>query len=230
MTSSRSQTLTGALGLVSAALLVSGFALVEINAPTGEVVSDREVVSYFTDHKDAIFGGATLMFGGVLAFLPFLAGLRTVLRRGEPEGGGASSLVLAAGAGWALFILAGISIMAGIPGAMEYGKPFTVDPDTARLVMSLSWTPWFIYGGIAATVLIAATSISARRTGALPRMFVRTGFVLAALLLVGTLGGGFGVPVIPLWMVTVSAVLIARPGVKDRRASAPVQPAAEVPA
>jgi hypothetical protein len=230
MTTSRSQRLTGAFGLVSVALVASGFLLIELNAPTGDTISDREVVSYFTDHKDAIFGGATLMFGGVLAFLPFLAGLRTVLRRAEPEGGGASSLVLAAGAGWALFMLAGISIMAGIPGAIDYGKPFTVDPDTARLVMSLSWTPWFIYGGIAATVLIAATSISARRTGALPRMFVYAGFVLAALLLVGTMGGGFGVPVIPLWMIAVSVVLIARPVAKDRPAAAPVQPVAEVPA
>ena len=41
------------------------------------------------------------------------------------------------------------------------------------------------------------------------------------------MASGFGVPVLPLWLVAVSVVLIARPGTKDRRAAAPVQPLAE---
>src|SRR5262245_10852217 len=222
MSTQRSARIAGALGLGSVALVVAGLLITFGPAPTGDTYSDREIVSYFTDHRDDITLGTLIVFVGVIAFLVFVALLREVLRRAERDGGNASGLALAAGVAWSLFMVAGCWVLGAIPGALDYAKPFTVDPDTARLLMSMTWTPFVVLAGVAAAVLVGATSVSARRTGALPRRFARAGYVVAPLVFIGAFAG-FYLVLFPLWLVALCVILIARAGAIRQPTGAPEQ-------
>ena len=198
----------GALGIASVPLLVAGFLLIGIDAP-GSDEAGRKYVSYFTDNTDQIWIGSILTLIGLTAFLAFLVGgLRDVLRRPEPHADGFPGLVVAAGTAWALFTLVGVTLIAGTAGAADFFEGFTLDADTARLMLGMSWLP-SIYDGLAACVVVAATSLGATRTGTLPKAFARAGFVVAAVLFVGAFVGVAGL-LFPLWVLAVSVVLIKR--------------------
>ena len=227
MTTRRSQRLAGAFGLASVPLLIAGALLIGLPIP-GEDEPGREYVNYFTEDDGQIWLGAMLTFLGLIAFLVFLTGLRGLLRRAEPERGGLSGLVLAAGTATALFELVGVTILAGTAGSTEFFEGVTLDPDTAQLMLGMSWLP-SIYAGLAATVVVAATSLSARRTGALPRAFARAGFVVAPVMLVASVVG-FTDVLLPLWVIAAGSLLILRSGAEARPDTAYDQPPAGVPA
>jgi hypothetical protein len=227
MTTRRGERLAGLLGIASVPLLVAGALLIGLPTPA-EDDPDREFVNYFTEHDGEIWLGATLTVLGLVSLLVFLTGLRTLLRRAEPERGGGAGLVLAAGTGFALFELVGVTIIAGTAGAADFFDGFALDPDTARLMLGMSWLP-SIYGGLAATVVVAATSLVAKRTGILPKGFVRAGYVVTAVLFV-TAFLGFGGLVFAVWVLVVGVVLITRTGGEAGAAAAPTRPAAGVPA
>lgn len=227
MTAATKRRRSGALGIASAPLLVAGFLLIGVDAP-GSDAAGREYVSYFTDNEGRIWIGAILTLIGLAAFLAFLGGgLRDVLPSGA-DTGGVAGLVVAAGAAWALFTLMGVTLTLGTASAAGYFEGFTLDADTARLMLGLSWFP-SIYSGLAATAAVAATSLSARRTGSLPTPFVRAGFVVAALLLV-TAFIGVSLPLFALWVLAAGLVLVSRTGGEGRPAAIPARPATGVPA
>ena len=196
------------LGVASVPLLVAGFLLIGIDAP-GSDEAGREYVSYFTDNTGRIWIGTILTMIGLAAFLGFLAGgLRDVLRRSGPEADGVSGVAVAAAAAWALFTLLGVTLIAGTAGAADFFEGFTLDADTARLVLGLSWLP-SIYAGLAACVVVAATSLGARRAGAMPKVLVRAGFLVAAFVFVGAFVG-VAAMLFALWLLAVSVALVRR--------------------
>lgn len=215
MTTATKRRRTGALGIVSAPLLVAGFLLIAVDAP-GSDAAGSEYVSYFTDNEGRIWIGAILTLIGIAAFLVFLGGgIRDVLRPAA-DTGGVVGLVVAAGTAWALFTLVGVTLTVGTTSAAGYFEGFTLGADTARLMLGLSWFP-SIYGGLAACVVAAATSIAARRTATLPRGLVRAGFIAAAILFVSSFIGVAGI-LFPLWILAVSVELTRRPAVDPRPA------------
>jgi hypothetical protein len=204
VTTAPRQRRTGALAIASAPLLVAGFLLVGIDAP-GSDQAGREYVSYFTDNTDRIWIGAILSVVGLAAFLAFLAG------------GWLPRLATAAGAAWALFSLVGVTLIAGTAGAADFFEGFTLDPDTARLMLGMSWLP-SIYAGLAACVTVAATSLDARRTGTLPRGLVRAGYVAAAILFVAAFVGVASF-LFPLWVLLIGVMLAMRPASETQTAA-----------
>jgi hypothetical protein len=215
-----------ALGILSAPLLIVGFLLISVESP-GSDEPAREYVSYFSDNEGQIWIGTILTLLGLAAFLTFLVGgLRDVLVRAAPEGRGLPGLVLAAGTAQALFTLAGVTLMAGTAGAAGFFEGFALDADTARLMIGLSWLP-SIYGGIAASVAVAAASLGASRTGALPRAFVRAGFGVSVLLFVAAFIGVAGM-LFALW-VLAAGVVISRSQAGARPAPTYTQPPASMP-
>jgi hypothetical protein len=217
MTTATIRRRAGALGISSVPLLVAGFLLIGIDAP-GSDEPGREYVSYFTDNSGRIWIGTMLSLLGIAAFLAFAAGgLRDVLRRSGPEADGLSGLAVAAATAWALFTLVGVTLIAGTAGAADFFEGFILDPDTARLMLGMSWLP-SIYGGLAACVVVTVTSLGARRTGALPKVLVRAGFVVAAALFVGAFVGVAGV-LFALWVLAVGVVLVRRSGPEAQRAA-----------
>jgi hypothetical protein len=210
VTTARRHRITGALGIASAPLLIAGFLLIAVAIPAADD-SDREFVAYFTENTAEIWAGAALTTIGVVAFLAFLARLRGALV--------SSGLMLAAGTAWVLFTLAGTTIYAGTAGAADYFDGFILDPDTARLMIGMGWLP-SIYAGFAATVTIAAGSLSALRTGALPTAMARAGFAIAALAFVASFMGVAGF-LLAIWTVMVGVVLVARARGEHRSAAGP---------
>lgn len=214
MTTATSRRRAGAVGIVSVPLLVAGFLMMGIDAP-GSDDAAGEYVSYFTRDTGQIWSGAILTVLGLVAFLAFLAaGLHDVLRRSEPEAGRLPGLAVAAGTAWALFTLVGVTIIAGTAGAADFFEGFTLDPDIARLMLGMSWLP-SIYAGLAATVVVAATSLSARRSWAMPNAFGRASLVAAAAVFVGAFMGVAGV-LFGLWVLATSVLLIVQGDAQDR--------------
>jgi hypothetical protein len=207
MRTPRGARLTGLCGIVSLPLLAAGALLIGLPTPD-EDDPGSEYVSYFTEHDGEIWLGAVLTVVGLVALLVFLAGLRTVLRSAEPDRSGPSTLVLSAGVAVALFELVPVTMLAGTAGSTEFFDGFTLDPDTAQLILGLGWLP-SIYAGLAATVIVATTSIAARRTGALPSGLARAGYGVAVIAFLGAFAG-FGDLVLAVWVLAVSVVLIAR--------------------
>jgi hypothetical protein len=205
MTTATRPRLTGALGIASAPLIVAGFVLIGLDVP-GEDQAGSAYVAYFTDNVGRISIGAILSIAGLAAFLAFLAG------------GWLPRLATAAGTAWALFSLVGVTMIAGTAAVADFFEGFTLDPDTARLMLGMSWLP-SIYAGLAACVAVAATSLAARRTGALPRVLVRAGYVAAAILFVVAFVG-FASVLFPLWVLVLGVMLATRPA--SRTATAPV--------
>lgn len=197
---------TGVLGLISLPLVVAGSLLISLELP-GQDAADSEFVAYFADNEGEIWIGAMLAVAGIAAFVGFLTGLIGVLRRGEPDPGARSGIVLGAGLAWALFALVPPTLAAGVAGSPEFFD-FTLPADTAQLAIGFGWLP-AIYAGIAASVVIAATSLSARASGALPKAVVRAGFVLAPIVFLAAFPG-FALLLFALWVVAVGIVVIVR--------------------
>lgn len=224
MTTRNTQRRAAALGIASAPLIAAGFLLIGVEAP-GPDEPGPEYVSYYIENNGQIWIGAILTLLGLAALMAFLAGgLRDVLANTEPEEGKPAGVVLAAGSAYALFTLAAVTVTAGTAGAADFFEGFTLDEDTARLMLGMTWLP-SIYGGLAATVAVAAASLSARRSAALPAWFARMGFLVAALLLVTAFTGASG-PLFALWVLGASLVLLRRTGDRSRPAAGPALPAA----
>jgi chromate transport protein ChrA len=84
-------------------------------------------------------------------------------------------------------------------------------PDVVEAIRSLGHTIFYVYALRAAAVFIVVTSTLARRTNALPGWLSIAGFLIALVLLLGV---SF-VPIVsllfPVWVATLSVVLLTRP-------------------
>jgi hypothetical protein len=67
-------------------------------------------------------------------------------------------------------------------------------------------------------VAVAATSLGAMRTGALPKALVRAGFVVAAALFVAAFVGVAGM-LFPLWVLALGVVLVTRSAPETERST-----------
>jgi hypothetical protein len=207
MPANRANRIWGVCGLGFVALFATAVALFNVGAPTGSTVSDNEIVSFITDHKDALQIGSVVMALAGLAFLVFLHGL--------PERIGDEGRMLVPLAAGALFIGAMFAYAATssvLVAALDYEKPFSIDPNTARVLAAISYNG-LLYASIPAAVLIGAASAAATRTGTLPQWLTRAGYVGAALCVVTTVVGFPIVPIVmALWVlgVTISGLRNAR--------------------
>lgn len=197
---------TGVLGLISMPLVVAGSAVISLDLPDQDA-ADSEFVAYFADNDGQIWLGAILAVAGIAALAAFVLGLARTLRRDQSVPGDRSGLVRGAGLALALFALVPPTVSAGVAGSQEFFE-FTLTAEMAQLAIGVTWVP-SIYAGIAASVVIAAASLTARRSGALPKAMVRAGFVLAPIVLVGAVPG-FALPLFAIWAVAVGIVLIVR--------------------
>ncbi len=205
MTAQRSRRAFGALGIVAAPLIVGGFLLLVVGVPS-EDAPGREFVAHFTDNVGRFWAGALLTLLGLAAALAFLVGaVRPALRGGDAANGILPALVLAAGAAWSLFTLMGATVTVVTASSAEFFEQFTLEPETTWLALGVSWMV-SIYAGLAATIAVAAVSVGARRTGALPRAFSRVGFVVAGLLPIAAVIGIAGI-VFALWLLVAGAVV-----------------------
>ena len=198
------------LGGISGILFVVLFIPSYLSAPDTPVSTSgpQEVIDYFTDRQDGILtvNGLLLIFAAFF-FLWFLGVLHAALQSTEGEGHGFSSVSLAGGLLFIALILAGAAVEIVYPATLARFENFQQDAQLGFLSLALSgWLYRFAFVGM--SVLIAATSVVALRTGRLPGWLAWAGFLAALVALLrflGPLGGWLSL----LWVVAVSVFMLA---------------------
>ena len=166
-------------GIVFVVLMLVGAAFV-LDVPKGDA-SAQEIASYLTDsgnHTRNIIGAYLWVLGG-LAFLGFVTGLRSVLRRAEGDPGTLSNLVFGAGVVFTAVWSVSAAAIASVAYAVEFSDARVSNPDLVTVLPSLGWLLLLLGGGFAGILLLAATSILIFRTGVLPRWLAWLGIVVA---------------------------------------------------
>jgi hypothetical protein len=166
------------------------------------------LTSFYANHgnRTRLVVAAYLMAVAGLVFLVFLSYLRDRLRRAEGEAGASGGLVFAAGAVFVAMIYAGSAAWASIAGDLIFGNQRPPSPDVMGFIPQLGYPLVLIFGMFAAALAVAVTSMSALRTGVLPRWLAYLGFVAAVAML-------FSVVFVPMvlfviWMIAVGITLL----------------------
>jgi hypothetical protein len=194
-----------ATGIVFAVLVVAASLLTSDTPGTG--ATDAEIVSYYGDDDNRTAERISLLLIGlaVLCFATFLGSLRGALARAEGE---PARITTSAIAGGAVFIaLAGAAHVVGtaVAEAGEAFDDFTVDPDTARVLLSTS-RGFFVLSLFAAAVMTFSAATVALWMGGLPRWLGWFGVVATVAAVLGFLG--WPSLVVLAWIVATSAYLV----------------------
>jgi hypothetical protein len=208
----------GIAGLAFCGFLIA--ALVLPNPPEADQ-ADSTILSNYADsgNRHREFLSAVLFGIAVIAFLVFLTGLRQLLDRVGAEPSPLPELAFVGGIAFALLWSVGWAVATAIPATLEFTDEFKLpDPDTARLVRHLGawWLPSF--AAMIASLLVGATSLSARRTRLLPVWLTWIGFVVTIVLLFSLPLQFFGPFVVALWVLLTSVILVLGKTVVERRA------------
>jgi len=195
-------------GIVFVVLMLVGATFV-LDVPKGDA-SAHEIASYLTasgNHTRNIVGAYLWVLGG-LAFLGFVAGLRSVLRRAEGDPGTLSNLVFGAGVVFTAVWSVSAAAIASVAYAVEFSDARLSNPDLVTVLPSLGGLLLLLGGGFAGILLLAATSILIFRTAVLPRWLAWFGIVVAISLVFDV----FYVNILPLvaWVLGTSIALLRR--------------------
>lgn len=203
----RWEPLTGAL---FALLFFVGQDLLVLDAP-GESASAKKISSFYADKGNyhQVVVGKLLVILSVVFFVWFVALLTTRLRAAEGEPGKFARSALAGGIACAAFLGAETVFGTAIGSGLSFSKEFrrgALDPQLVRLLDGIGYS-LLILALLTAAVLIAASSIVARRTSIFPVWLRWSGIVVAVLLIPAATVAPVGVVLLALWSLVVSAVL-----------------------
>lgn len=194
-------------GLLFVALFVLALILLGSTGDTPE-----EVRAYYAENEGRIFAGFFVFIASALAYLWFVATLRSVLARVEAEPRPLAALAFGAGVATTALLVAGAAVFAAPAETADEGS---LDAATADMLDTASY--FLITGGImVSSVLVLATSLLALRTRVLPRWLGWLGLVVAPVVFFAP----FFLPVIAflVWVALVSVLLMGRRG--DERTAA----------
>ncbi|MDQ4128702.1 MAG: hypothetical protein M3151_12260 [Actinomycetota bacterium] len=205
--------LGGIGGILYVVLFIPAYIVGSPDTPD-RAATDQGVFDYFAEGI-----GAFLFFNGVLPIfalfflLWFLGGLHGVLRsaEGDVEGGWLSSAALVGGIVFATLSYAGVAVEIAHPATLNRFEDFEPDPQLVFMTLALaSWLYHFCQVGT--SVLAAATSLLALRTGVLPTWLAWAGFVIALLALLHFLIPLPGALAGLLWIAVVSVLMVIGSG------------------
>jgi hypothetical protein len=210
---------TALSGIVFVVLMLTGAAFV-IDVPKADA-SAQEIAGYLADsgnHTRNVIGAYIWVLGG-LAFLGFVSGLRSVLRRAEGEPGTLSSLVFGAGVVFTAVWSVSAATLASVAYAVEFSDAPVTDPDIVRVLPQLGSLLLLLGGGFAGILLLLATATLIFRTGVLPRWLAVLGIVVAPTLVVDVTY----MNILPLvgWVLVASIALLMRQGETATASAAP---------
>jgi hypothetical protein len=201
--------LGGIGGILYVLLFIPAYIVGYPDAPN-RASNDQGVFDYFVEGV-----GTFLLFNGVLSIfaffflLWFLGALHGVLRsaEGDEEGGWLSSAALVGGVVFATLSFAGVAVEIAHPATLSRFENF--EPDSQLVFMTLALASWlYHFCQVGTSVLVAATSLLALRTGVLPTWLAWTGFVVALLALLHILLPLLGALVGLLWIAVVSVLML----------------------
>ncbi len=206
--------LDAATGLVAGALFLVGFGLPG-NPPSPDEPT-AAIAEFLADHRSAILAGDLLVALAAAAFVWFLGVLRGHLADAGEEH--LSTAAILGGAVSTAIITAGAALQAGL--VLNLGE---ASDDVVRFGFD-GFNALITIAGAPLAAAVAATSLSASRSGALPAWVVRAGLVTAVLQLLtlpglivesGLFAAGEAMALaafiaVVAWFVAVSVVLIRR--------------------
>ncbi|HSL00575.1 MAG TPA: hypothetical protein VK869_09585 [Rubrobacteraceae bacterium] len=200
--------LGGVCGLLFALLMVPAYVVGYPDAPTS-TSSAEDVIAYFGEGPGAfVLANGVLPLFSAFFFVWFLGVLHGVLRRSEGEGGVLSSVALAGGTLFIVLSCAGYAAEILYPASLARFEGFAADARFAFASLVLSaWLYHFCQVGTA--VMATATSLVALQSGVLPRWLALAGFLVALLALLHFLTPLLGALAGLVWVVLVSALMLA---------------------
>jgi hypothetical protein len=194
-------------GIVFVVLMVSGSFLVS-DVPNADA-PQQEIANYLGDsgnHTRNIIG-AYLWVVGALAFLVFLARVRSDLRRAEGGSGTFSSLAFGAGVAFAAVWMVSAVGFSAVAYAVEWRDAPITDPDLVRALPAAGGWLLLLGGGFAGLLVLLAVSGASFRTGVYPRWLAWLGIVAA----IGLLFDVVYLNILPFWVwVFIAAVVMLR--------------------
>src|SRR5262249_21750359 len=145
--------------------------------------TDAEISAYFASdaHRTKQILSYFLILGASMSLIWFVSVLRGRIAAAEGGVGVLSSLAYGSG-----LVTAGLWVVAGglwavVADTLQETDRFVLDPNSYRLLGGLAYMT-FVAGVTISLVLVASTSISALRTGFLPRWLAWVGIVIAVVL------------------------------------------------
>ena len=191
-------------GILFAALVIVAELLQD---EPGEKASNAEVVAYYADsaNRNAEFVAFLLIGLSGFCFLSFLGSLRGALARTEGEPARLTTAAIGSGVAFIALALAAHAVGTAMAGAAGFFDTFEVDPNTARVLISLSYG-LFTLSLFAAAAMTAAVAVIALWLRGVPAWLGWFG-------LLATLAGFFGFLVLPslvvlAWIVAASVWLL----------------------
>ncbi len=158
-------------GIVFVALFVLAVAVLGSTGDTPDEVRD-----YYEDNESRVFTGFLILVASALAFLGFVATVRSFLARAEAEPRSLTALGFGAGVGTSALIVAGAAaFVAPVDVAQDGGR---LDPGAADALNTAAY--FLITGGVmVASLLVLATSLVALRTAVLAKWLAWLSLVVA---------------------------------------------------
>jgi hypothetical protein len=194
------------LGVVFAALVVVA-AWLEADRP-GKDAANADWTAYYADNANRSKEEVAFFLIGIagLCFLQFLGSLRGALARAEGEPARITTAAIGSGVAFIAIAISAHAVGTAVAWAADwYGDDYTVDPDTARLLASLSYL-LYVMSLFAAAAMALATATVALWMRAFPAW-------LGWLSVLATLAGLFGIWgltgfVVLAWIVVLSVYLL----------------------
>ena len=205
--------MAGRAGIAFVALSTVWVVVVSIaEAPQLSQATTEEFASFYDDQGNRIsliLASLSLALAG-FAFLWFLGGLRSVLRRAEGESGPLSTTAIVAGA-----ILVGLlfvfnAINVAVAWALEESDNFQFDPNSAQLFEGLSYL-LAVQAAFVGAAFVGAASQVFRKAAIYPAWVVWGGLVIAVLnFLFAFPFHGVSLILLLPWVLVLSVLMLVR--------------------
>ena len=206
MTSERFERRAGWAGIVFFVVFAAGAVLGAVVGNSGD--TRAEVVAAYGDGGDNLMRelSAFLLTLALIPFVPFVIGLCSRVGGRDGEERGLSIVALVGGVLMAGFLALTNVLSVAVPASEESLNDYVVNADVAQTFEVASW--WSLnFISVAGTLLVGATALAARRTGALPRWLAVTGIAVAVIGLAGFFTWGLSILLEILWLLAASIVL-----------------------
>jgi hypothetical protein len=197
----------GWAGIVAVIIFAAAGALSAVVGGSGD--SRAEIVAAYSNGDDNVMlGVSTFLMGlAVVAFIPFLVGLRSRLAGAGGQTRDLANVALAGGLLMVGFLGLSSLLAVAVPAAKEFFDAYQVNPDVAMTFEAASW--WMLhFVSLAGAVLVGASTLAARRSGALPRWLAIAGYPVAVIGLAGLFTSGASIGLQVLWLLATSVCLV----------------------
>ena len=195
-------------GLLFAVMFTGALVLIR-NQPI-LTATDAELVEQFSTGQDlaGVIGGLYLApFAGIM-FLWFIAVIRDQL--GDREDRFFATVFLGSGLLFVATLFAAAAVASAPIVAVRYLYLAPPSAEAIAQVRALSYTLLFAFATRAAAVFLFATATIGVKSGAFPRWFAWTGYLLGLVLLLAVAFWDWVILVLPAWVAVVSLFILKR--------------------